>query len=151
MRRKPVVFHLYMFSQADLGNRFDKCGSCNWETERFYWLSTSRKEALEEINEMNPDEAALLCGECMAEMLYEENYQITKIEGGKIMSKKLTKKQLKELREFLARDILNRYDNLEYWNMDLADNIVQDWGISDKCSDEIYKELRKKKVKIVVE
>jgi len=67
------------------------------------------------------------------------------------MSKKLTKEQLKELREFLVHDILNRYDNLEYWNMDLADNIVQDWGISDKCSDEIYKELGKKEVKIVVE
>ena len=72
-------------------------------------------------------------------------------EGGKIMAKKLTKKQLKELREILAQDILDRYDNPEYWDMDLADSTVQDWGISDECSDEIYKELEKKKVKIIVE
>jgi hypothetical protein len=44
---------------------------------KFYWLGTSKKDALKEINEMNPDEAAPLCGECMAEMLFEENYQIT--------------------------------------------------------------------------
>ena len=76
MPRKTPTFHLYMFSQADLDDRFDKCGSCNWETDRFYWLSTSRKNALEEINEMDPDEAAPLCGECMAEMLFQENYVI---------------------------------------------------------------------------
>ena len=78
MPRKTPIFYLYKFSQSDLGGKFNKCGHCNWETERFYWLSTSRKDALEEINEMNPDEAAPLCGECMAEMLFEENYQITK-------------------------------------------------------------------------
>ena len=76
-KKKPLVFSLYRFSREDLGNKFDKCGCCNWETEKFYWLSTSRENALEDINEMNPDESAPLCGECMAEMLFEENYQIT--------------------------------------------------------------------------
>jgi hypothetical protein len=77
MPKKPLVFYLYRFSREDLNNKFNKCGYCNWETEKFYWLGTSKKDALKEINEMNPDEAAPLCGECMAEMLFEENYQIT--------------------------------------------------------------------------
>jgi hypothetical protein len=67
------------------------------------------------------------------------------------MGKKLTKKQLKELRKILAQDILDRYDNPEYWDESLADDTVQDWGISDECSDEIYKELEKKKVRIEIE
>ena len=69
------------------------------------------------------------------------------------MAKKLTKKQLKKPRETLTQDILNIYNNLEYWDMDLADSRLQDWLISDECNDEIYKELvgGGKKVKVAVE
>ena len=63
---------------------------------------------------------------------------------------KLTEKKLRELRKILAQNILDRYDNMEYWDTDLIDNTLQDWGIADEYSDKIYKELEKKEVKIVL-
>jgi hypothetical protein len=63
---------------------------------------------------------------------------------------KLTEGKLKKLRKILAQNILDRYDNMEYWDTDLIDNTLQDWGIADEYSDKIYKELEKKEVKIVL-
>jgi hypothetical protein len=63
---------------------------------------------------------------------------------------KLTEGKLKKLRKILAQNILDRYDNMEYWDTDLIDNTLQDWGIADEHDDEVYERLSKKEVKITI-
>lgn len=70
-----MKLHLYRFSAEEIGA--EKCGYCNWETSIFYYLATSREEALKQIKEMvEKDEGAPLCGECMCDLLVESGYEI---------------------------------------------------------------------------
>jgi len=56
-----------------------KCGECNWEASTFYWLAETREEALEEIKKIiEEDDGAPLCGSCMTDMLFMENFNISK-------------------------------------------------------------------------
>lgn len=77
---------LYAFSAEDIYDHLDKnlkshkfdgkCGSCNWETERFYVLAGSKEEAFKIIKQVVKDGGSPLCGACMCDMLSEENYTI---------------------------------------------------------------------------
>ena len=53
----------------------EKCGCCNWETSFVYMLGETKEDAKREYNVNERG----LCGECIAEMLMEEDYKITKI------------------------------------------------------------------------
>lgn len=69
---------LYRFSSDEINTR--KCGYCNWETEMFYWLSesTTREKALEEITEFLEEGLRPLCASCMADLLVQGNYEISR-------------------------------------------------------------------------
>jgi len=42
---------------------------------------------------------------------------------------KLTDKQISKIRLKLREDILERYDNLEYWDMDLLKYLIREEGL----------------------
>lgn len=69
---------LFRFTSEEIGA--EKCGSCNWETEVFYWLSDTRENALKEIESLKEDfefdEPRALCGSCIADLLVDEGYEI---------------------------------------------------------------------------
>jgi len=47
------------------------------------------------------------------------------------MTKGLTDKQIRKIRLELRNDILDRYDNQEYWDMDLLRSLIRDEGLED--------------------
>lgn len=54
----------------------DRCGGCNWDDSEVFLLGNSQEEANEAFRENHRG----LCGRCMAEMLAEGGYEITKTE-----------------------------------------------------------------------
>jgi len=53
-------------------------------------------------------------------------------------------KLVKELRKVLRKDILERYDNSEYWDPELMDEFLQNKGIEDE-------EMKEKIIKKLIE
>lgn len=51
----------------------EKCVGCNWESSIVYLLANSQDEA----NELYKEYEGGLCGECIAEMLMQDGYEIT--------------------------------------------------------------------------
>ncbi|MEM2352153.1 MAG: hypothetical protein QXT26_07075 [Thermoproteota archaeon] len=49
-----------------------KCGGCNWEVSKLYVLANSKKEAVKLVK----NGEAGLCGDCMCEMIAEEEWEI---------------------------------------------------------------------------
>jgi len=50
-----------------------KCNHCNWEVSYLYVLADTIKEA----EKLFYDQGFGLCGDCMADLLSEDNYTIT--------------------------------------------------------------------------
>lgn len=68
---------LFVFFPQEFNLDSWKCGYCRWEVTALYWLANSKQEAFNSIKKMiNEDEETPLCGNCMADMLYENNYSI---------------------------------------------------------------------------
>lgn len=57
-----------------------KCGCCNWEASKRYWMAKTQEQANQEVSEMNPDVQQPLCGDCMCGLLVEGGYNITKLD-----------------------------------------------------------------------
>lgn len=55
---------------------FVKCPGCNWEVSRLYVLAKDQAEA----DQIYADEEGGLCGNCIANILVEEPYEITRKE-----------------------------------------------------------------------
>jgi hypothetical protein len=53
-------------------------------------------------------------------------------------------KLVKELRKELRKDILERYDNSEYWDPELMDEFLQNKGVEDE-------EMKEKIIKKLIE
>jgi len=49
-----------------------KCSHCNWRTTRLFVIAKSKREAIKLVEEGQ----AGLCGECFAEMLANEGYEL---------------------------------------------------------------------------
>jgi hypothetical protein len=65
---------LFRFEAEDIFGRFDvPCGGCGWKTRWLYVISETRENALELAKN-----GTFLCGECMAELLTQEKYEIVK-------------------------------------------------------------------------
>lgn len=78
----------------------EKCGNCNWETEVFYFLSDSKEEALKEIEYIREEfEGRPLCGNCIADLLVDEGYEIKQ----PIITVEV------------ASDVIDRMDGREKW------------------------------------
>jgi len=74
---KMFVFTADELEKAGVEGAVDgevKCGGCNWRVSRLFVLADNRDEALQMIK----NGEAGLCGECMAEMLAEGDYEISK-------------------------------------------------------------------------
>ena len=60
---------------------------CNWTTSETFWLAETREQAEREIKELRKDEEPHgICGGCMAEMLVDGGYEITKVENDRTNS-----------------------------------------------------------------
>jgi ribosomal protein L34E len=55
-------------------NEEEKCLECNWESSVVYLLADSQEEA----DKIYTEYGGGFCGECIAEMLTQEGYEITK-------------------------------------------------------------------------
>jgi len=53
----------------------EKCGGCNWRVSKLYLLADSQEEADQLYREYG-DKG--LCGECLAEMISEANWEVRK-------------------------------------------------------------------------
>ena len=53
-------------------NEARKCNGCNWKVSRLYGLASSQKEA----DKLYKNDEAGLCGECIADLLVEGEYDI---------------------------------------------------------------------------
>lgn len=58
-----------------------KCGCCNWATSKVYILAENEKEAKTTLEEFRENEGNGLCGNCIADLLADENYTIINKEG----------------------------------------------------------------------
>ena len=51
----------------------EKCGGCNWKVSKVFLMGETKEDAMEAYRENDRG----LCGDCMCEMLTEEEYAIT--------------------------------------------------------------------------
>ena len=65
----------------EVGEGEEKCGGCNWGVSKVFLMADSQEEAdrLYDESGIEDGEPRGLCGECIAEMLIEEGYEITRV------------------------------------------------------------------------
>jgi hypothetical protein len=63
---------LFRFKSEEIFQRFEVvCDGCGWKTRWLYVMAEKEGEALELVKK-----GVFLCGECMAELLTQERYEI---------------------------------------------------------------------------
>ena len=66
-----------LFDVSDSANG-TKCGGCNWEVTKRYWMDETQEQANQQVSKMNPEDESPLCGDCMCGLLAEGGYTIVK-------------------------------------------------------------------------
>lgn len=133
---------LFRFTAEEIGA--EKCGGCNWETSVFYWLSDTKENALKEIEFLKKDfgfdEPRALCGNCIADLLVDENYDI--------------KKPI--IKVLVTWDVIDRMDGLDAWQDEdelyvyktedlkrILDNPEDDTNETTKCRlEDLYEKVK---------
>ena len=95
---------LYRFSAEELAEKEIadatddgvKCGGCNWRVSYLYVLANSKEEALKMIE----NGEAGLCGNCMSDLIVDEDYQILIQEHNKTKPKTTTEILLDKIKSF---------------------------------------------------
>jgi len=68
---------LFRFEAEEVFARFEvPCGECGWKTRWLYVIAEREGEALELAKK-----GVFLCGECMSKLIYEKQYEISRVEG----------------------------------------------------------------------
>jgi hypothetical protein len=66
------IVRLFRFEAEQIFQRFEVvCDGCGWKTRRLYVIAEGEEEALELVKK-----GVFLCGECMAELLTQEKYEV---------------------------------------------------------------------------